>query len=84
MGNQAGDFLKVLLAGVEIADDDLQLRQAVPRRRQPPARIFGQPAEAGDQSWTVSRSPSLRSDMPSRGRTAGCRSWRRLRSTTAS
>ena len=48
VGYQAGDFLKVLLTGVEIADDDLQLREAVPQRAAAGA-IFGQPAEAGDQ-----------------------------------
>ncbi len=87
VGDEAGDFLEVVLAGFEIADDDFELGEAVgagagSRRL---LRSGGRSRKRLTRSCTTSRSPSRRRARPSRGRTAqGWRSWRCLRPATAS
>ncbi len=44
--DQAGDLLEVVLAGLQVADDDFELRQAVEQRGQAAPLLGGQVAEA--------------------------------------
>ena len=47
--DDTGYFLEIALARLQIADDDLQLREAIEQRRQPALLLGGQAAEAFDQ-----------------------------------
>jgi hypothetical protein len=49
IGHGPSDFLKVVLAGLQIADDDLELGQAVEQGRQAALLFARQVAEALDQ-----------------------------------
>ena len=49
VGDEAGDFLEVVLAGLQVADDDFELGQAVEQGRQPALLLGRQVAEALDQ-----------------------------------
>ncbi len=49
IGDQAGHFLKIVLAGLQIADDDFELGQAVEQGRQAALLLDGQIAEALDE-----------------------------------
>src|SRR5204862_2767846 len=46
---QAGALVEVVLGGIELADKDLELTQAVQQRRQPPLLFAGHVAVALDQ-----------------------------------
>ena len=49
VGDETGDLLKVVLAGLDVADDDFKLGEAVEQGRQPPLLVGRQVAEALDK-----------------------------------
>ena len=49
IADEAGDLREVALARVEVADDDLELGEAVPQRGEFAPGVFGEAAEAGDE-----------------------------------
>ncbi len=49
VGDEAGDFLKIVLSGLDVADDDFELGEAVEQGGQPPLLLGRDVAEALDE-----------------------------------